>query len=107
MLTHFALRMLGRVPLGAGAHEKVTGWWEKVRSKLGRPGSAIASALNSFGGAFLKRADIDLLELADLLEAGTILCIDAIEKVTQEELDQWARPLSPTARLRFVVPDPQ
>lgn len=83
LLTHFALALLGRVPVGAGVQAKAAGWLDKIREKFGRTGKALASSLNSLGGSFLRRADIDPLELADLLDAETVICIDDIERISE------------------------
>lgn len=79
LLTQFLVRMLDRK--GAKSGEKPT-LTERAATFFGRPGKAIVAALNSFGGAALQRVRVDPLELADLLDEKTIVCIDDIERTS-------------------------
>lgn len=82
LLTNFAIGILGRAPLASGILDNAPGLWSKIRERLGRPGQTIAATLNSLGSSFLRRADVDPLELAGLIEESTIICIDDIERVS-------------------------
>lgn len=55
---------------------------ERFKERIGRPGKALASLLNSAGGMLLKKADIDPLQLLEFLESDTIVCIDDVERLS-------------------------
>lgn len=79
IIAQFALRFPGR----ASSPQDVP--WapvKRVDSKLGRAGRAIAATVSSVGNAFLRRNDIDPLELTELFDASTVICIDDIERIS-------------------------
>lgn len=82
LLAHFGLNLLGRTPVGEKVSSRIKGWAEAGKKFLGRGGSAIGSLVNSIGNTLLQRADIDPIELADVLDQDTIICIDDVERVS-------------------------
>jgi len=79
LLTQFLVRIVDRK--GAKSGEKPT-LTERAAALFGRPGKAVVAALNSLGGAALQRVRLDPLELAELLDEKTIVCIDDIERTS-------------------------
>jgi hypothetical protein len=79
LLTQFLLGIVSRK--GATSREKPT-LSERASMFFGRPGKALIAALNSAGGAALQRVRLDPLELAELLDEKTIVCIDDIERTS-------------------------
>ena len=49
---------------------------------VGRKASAFTSVLDSVAGSFLRKIDLDPIELADLLPPDTVVCIDDIERTS-------------------------
>jgi hypothetical protein len=76
LLGQIGLGLLQRVPGGV----KVAAVARAAGAKLGRAGKGLEAALNSVGAGVLRRADIDAIELAELVPSETVICIDDIER---------------------------
>jgi hypothetical protein len=82
LIAHVARLIVGRAVPGALIHEKAASLVAKFRERTGRLAKVFESSVNSIGGTLLRRADIDPLELADLVPEETIICFDDIERVS-------------------------
>jgi hypothetical protein len=84
LLTHFGINIVRRAPVSESkATGKIKEWFTALKSGSGRLGQAVGEIMNSVGASLLRRVDVDPIELVDLIDPNTVICIDDLERTSQ------------------------